>query len=222
MEKWICLDDCYCRTSYDNFKQHSDAVSNYLDGIIETNAHAVGGILGGFNGTGKINNSWFAGTVTNTGSGRQIHGGIIGYVASGAVLEVTNCLNSETITTNSTANAVWTAGIIGGAESATLEINHCLNVGTIQVPASVTKNYGPIIGGHSSLKKLTIDKSSTYATTESCAYNNDSAYGITRFTEASIYGEAAKTTMSQLDWNNIWTPVNNGTPVLTLFANEVQ
>ena len=188
----------------------------YADVTIDAGTSAVGGIIGGFRGTGSANNCWFAGTLKNSNVNQQIHGGIVGTVyATGA--DITNCLNTGTISTVSN-RANWIGGILGGPDSPTAAVNvtNCLNVGLIQHTANHTSHFGPIVGSYNTTKP-TITNS--YATSESATKNPIT--GVTASSERNFIGSTAKTTMQGFDFTDTWATVEYKTPVLKSFANEV-
>ena len=190
----------------------------YADITMDAGTSAVGGIIGGFRGTGSANNCWFDGTVKNTNAAQQIHGGVVGVVYS-ASADITNCLNTGTISTNST-RANWVAGILGGGDtlsaSTPVNITNCLNIGLIQQTANHTAHYGAIVGSYNS-KAPTI--SNSYGTIESCT--RGVILNETLKNERAFIGSAAVTSLNGFDFTDTWTSVEYKTPVLTSFADEV-
>ena len=226
--KNLKLKNSYFKSTFDGYAYFGSVVGEgkgtfdtiYSSAIVETNASAVGGIVGGFRGTGnKINNCWFDGGLTNTGTKRQAHGGIVGYIAGD--ITMSNCLNTATISSNTTS-APWLGGLIGGCETSNAtKVSQSLNVGLIKPNSNQVANFGPIVGTHMDKTIApTITKDNTYATTESSSYNRY-ADATTTLNAADIIGDLAKDKMLNLDWSNTWVTVEGKTPVLKSFENEV-
>ena len=212
--------------------------SIYSDAIVEC-VERSGGIVGQAAGTDlQMKNCWFAGKITNTTTDKQGIGGIAGVVINDAKVTMTSCLNTGTVdvsayNTKGTYNdnyknqAVrpWAGGLIGQVgmgTSGVATIEDSLNVGSIVKNASSTFGYGAIIG--CSLANSQVTLTNAYGT-QASSNRNVTLLGTYTGTpiqvETSIVGDDAKTYMPKLEWDNTWTTVAYGIPVLSEFQEEV-
>jgi hypothetical protein len=197
-----------------------------------------GGLVGRVTGTGTsgITNSWFDGSVTTDG---QYSGGIVGRIPMGTkTLE--NCLNTGTVTSNTTTgDLAYAGGLCGAIQSIdatnlpTVTINDSLNVGKVTV--SVANAAGSVLGRN----RHTVSFTDVYSTNDITNINgtvdnttntvpgvgNHSTNGATVtgapaiVAEAAILGNDAATALTGLDFISKWQMVSNGTPILKSFAN---
>ena len=225
------LEDSYCESSVADFGSVIGIANGTMENIYSSatvkvaNAR-VGGMIGQIQNGVTMKGCWFDGTFTNTTKSAKQSGGFAGYV--GGKTTITGCLNSGTVdcstfnTANSNNAAIFApscGGFFGDVISGSnTTITGCLNVGKILVNDVVTAAYGPIIG----YRNGTVSITNTYATAESCKSFDKSNINnlVTSVPAASIAGDAAVTTLTNLDWNNYWETAS-AHPIMKCYAEDV-
>ena len=197
----------------------------------------VGGLIGMNSSKGtKLNNCWFAGTVTNKGNGEGLRGtaGLVAVSYSNSDLTIENCLNTGTVDASAYAYnqkteanpqvVVLAGGLVGWVRSdANLVLKDSVNIGEVKVrteePNAATNGFGSVIGYVDGETKI----SGTYTTTESSPnQKNGSKAGITVFNKQDIMGLVGyQWERLDLDFKSIWTLVEEDTPTLQVFAEKV-
>lgn len=209
----------------------------YSDVIVEGAGRSVGGFLGqGKTGTVRMNNCWFAGSVTNTyegagGNNASGTGGLIGNLNNTTKAVITNCLNTGTIKAEKYEKAARVGGLIGAVLDKDTKISLCINAG--QVICNLSAGYGAFAG---QIDNTCADKSmfnNSYAVKEFC---KDFAAGCNPkidnttsklIAQADAAGINAITNMPALfQYNdgekNYWSMTADGAPVLTSFSDMVK
>ncbi len=210
--------------SYFESRYHIGAIAGMIKDATVTNVYSDARIVvrkghgGGLIGTmyeSKVDNAWFAGTVT---SESDYVGGITSFASliskeknKGTTLS--NCLNTGTIKGKSTV-----AGIVGRVDGKTT-IKYSLNSGTI----TGTKNVGSIVGNivKADYSSCTLVEG-VYATAESAkkSVGNGSSYGNTIvFPKEKLTGNQGYE-RTILDFNSYWAIRTNDTPVLKRFGGS--
>jgi len=120
-----------------------DSIYCTNDVVVESAGQQTGGVIGRLslsNAVYHINNCWFDGQVNVTGtSSRNVYcGGIVGCVVQGT-LNISNCLNTGSVSYTCTATPTTTlmvGGICGGTMNATafLNMSNCFNTGVVSAP----------------------------------------------------------------------------------------
>lgn len=209
----------------------------YVDVLMYGDAWEAGGFVGNDHVANQkvvFENCVFAGEFKMPKEEAYI-GGFIGnasYHTSGTV-EFTNCLNLGTI-----CGQKRVGGLVGGGAGIT--IDKCVNLGKIVIDESGTKLTGGIIGESYAADKGYTNITNSYIATDVMintvhADSGNSAAGnlsseatceYTEITTDSVLGDAAKTVMDKLDWENTWTAVENDLPTLkvvtTLLAKAAE
>ena len=96
----------------------------HVVGTIESTGNSIGGLVGRTYFETDIKESWYAGTLT----GAQYVGGLVGN--NGAVLNLTDCLNTGTINSTITASPYAHQGGLVGRVNANVTATRCLEAGT--------------------------------------------------------------------------------------------
>jgi len=214
----------------------------YSDAIVTSNSYCVGGLVGRADGSNvSIKCGWFAGSVTNTATGDERGtGGIVGS-AYGTVL-LQDCLNEGTVdATASTKYVPKAGGLVGDvAASATLTFTDCLTIGDVLVKSGNVAGY--FVGCYDN-SQLICNTSYGYGNSRVVGYRNHTSAkfkinyilngssgssdrdggnyhtnNVTTVSQTSITGSAASTRLEGFDFTNTWATVENGTPVLRVFA----
>ena len=197
----------------------------YSDAILVSTHNYVGGIIGDVNKGGSdthtIKNCWFNGSIQMKGDAIYA-GGITGVAMQGTV-NISNCLNTGSISSERTAG-VNIGGIVGCAHNdVKLNITNCVNAGPFTV--NLDSCVGAIVSrtGVSSSKKATVTVKNSYMTGDSytkydVGTNGTGQYGTGH--ETSTYVADAATIVTSLNTSNnatVWVAktVNGKTiPVL--------
>jgi len=103
-------------------------------GNVRSTANTVGGIVG-ISNQGRVENSWFAGTVT----GERNVGGLVGNNSNGTIQ---NCYNMAIVSVTGTGTGANVGGIAGNNAGSTGFIINCYNIGDV----SGVSNVGGIAG----------------------------------------------------------------------------
>lgn len=209
----------------------------YVDVLMYGDAWEAGGFVGNDHGANQrvvFENCVFAGEFKMPKEEAYI-GGFIGnasYHTSGTI-EFTNCLNLGTICGQKRVGGLvgWGAGIT---------IDKCVNLGRIVGDESGSKLIGGLIGESYAADKGCTNITDSYVATDvmtnalhaesgNTAAGNLSSEATCEYTEIttdSVLGDAAKTVMDKLDWENTWATVENDFPtlkvVLTLLATAAE
>lgn len=206
----------------------------YSDAIVTSNGENAGGIIGNANDDGtvsatakasKITNCWFDGEVRMTTKTGRYGGGIVGRVFGGT-LNISHCLNSGSISAESTeSNGLYVGGIFGALTytnfSGAVTLEDTLNVGKIDVQKATAT--GSIAGGTLANSSMIIKD--TYTTeqsyTEVCSYQKSSTTGgVPMMNTDFIQGEEWYS-WTTLNYDQYWTVTKDSTPILRCFADEV-
>jgi len=217
----------------------------YVDDTVKvvSSKQYVGGIAGLASGKeAVIQNSWFAGSVTNTGNHRYYRGtgGILGAVYAGNNhVEIKGCLNTGTIdvtayvydqdTTSKVNISPIAGGILGQVEktTASAKITNCLNTEQVLVSSVVTGGHGAIIGYTENVAGTVMSQTYTTATPSAGSSVSGKIYQVS---EEEIIGYKAYQ-WTLLDFDKYWAVVlddiattgedESGTPILKAWADEV-
>ena len=194
----------------------------YTDAIVSASNARIGGIIGQSNANLTMSNCWFDGNVINRANGANLRGtgGLIGCVISGTAT-ITNCLNSGIVDASSYAYVQNAAGmvnpLVGGfigqvAGNCNAQISSSMNVGDVKANSKATIGYGPIVGYADGARTLT----NVYALTTCPSKTN---VNPTTVVKEEIMGTAdtVKTKLHGFDFENHWTTIENGTPILKVF-----
>jgi hypothetical protein len=208
----------------------------YSDAWLTNSKWVTGGIIGLTNGNVTISNCWFDGCVKSTGVGNDLRvGGILAWANNKTVIE--HCLNSGSVHCDASANHPAVGGLVGSVSNGIdVEIKDCLNVGKITTNGAYDR-VATMVGSSGNYQtgsnNLILHK--TYSTNESMGisallasnqYNNSMYQGVkktvenvARVAESTLYGvDGYKNTL--LDFDDYWTAVEDGTPVLTTFVTD--
>ena len=201
-----------------NFKQiYSDATIN----VVGTYSGFAGGICSKLNLQASIEECWFDGVINTTG---RDTGGIVDDVL-GSRVTISHCLFSGEINSAWDFSGTRTGGIVGriSQEGAGLVLNDCLSTG--QINAASVYYTGSVLGTTSSNTSLTTTNS--YGSMGS--YNvgiglsglsgTINSYPI-ELHERELVGTKAYQ-WTNLDFNTYWAIVEDDTPILKCFAEEV-
>ena len=217
----------------------------YVDDTVKvvSSKQYLGGIAGLANGKDAvIQNSWFAGSVTNTGNHRYYRGtgGILGAVYQGENhAKIEGCLNTGTVdvtayeydqdATEKVNVSPVAGGVLGWIEktTATAEIHNCLSTKKVLVSDVATGTYGTILGYTDNVAGTSISK--TYTTVTPVAGSGYTGK-IFQKSEAEIKGYIAYQ-WTLLDFDKYWTVVldndettekdESGTPIIKAWADTV-
>ena len=195
----------------------------YSDAIVVSYKSHNGGIVGLLDQTGTISNCWFDGEIRVEGKVGRFTGGIVGRVgATNGQSKIEHCLNTANISSTVINRGMNTGGLIGNIQSqARINITDCLTIGDIVV--DYTAGVGAFVGNIESSSAVIIKN--TYVKSEAfeeVIYNaNGSLTGAAiAHNEATLTGfNAYKWT--ELDFKDYWAVVEDGTPVLKSFAENV-
>lgn len=206
----------------------------YSDAIVTSNGENAGGIVGNVNDDGtvsatakasKITNCWFDGEVRMTTKTGRYGGGIVGRVFGGT-LNIAHCLNSGTVSAESTeTNGLYVGGIFGALTytnfSGAVTLEDTLNVGKIDVQKSTAT--GSIAGGTLANSSMIIKD--TYTTeqsyTEVCSYQKSSTTGGVPMMNTDFIQGKEWYSWTTLNYDQYWTVTKDSTPTLRCFADEV-
>ena len=197
----------------------------YSDAILVSTHNYVGGIVGDVNksagDTHTIKNCWFNGSIQMKGDAIYV-GGITGVAMQGTV-NISNCLNTGSISSERTGG-VNVGGIVGCAHNnVKLNITNCVNAGPFTVLNDVC--VGAIVSrtGVSSSKKSTVVVKNSYMTGDSytkydVGTNGTGQYGTGH--ETSTYVADAATLVTKLNSDGIiWVAKTvNGKIIPVLFS----
>lgn len=213
----------------------------YSSAAVKSVAMQVGGLVGRANGikvdgeytTSIINNCWFDGQVVLTGKVARYAGGIAGVAVQGNI-EITNCLNTGSVSNERPDGGEFLGGFIGTDwGTSTIKISDSVSAGT--VTAANVNCIGSIMGRvQKSGSEVTI--TNTYAM-KGCCTKADGTTDVSIWSSASDTTVANKTVyISESDllgveaykWTNLnfeettgkWVARNEQIPRLKSFANK--
>ena len=203
----------------------------YSNALVVAHGDQVGGVvgrvydndnIGNADDIVEISNCWYDGKLYVARNGVKGAGGILGWQTAGDI-NISHCLNTGTIESETDDRGVHLGGIFGNAMAkGTINITDCLNTGKIVVKRDTC--VGAVIGRGWS-DKATINITNTYASYESyhrgIGNNTLSTVngGVVVLPEAMLTGfEAYKFT--ELDFPNYWAIVKTGTPILQHYTNS--
>ena len=191
----------------------------YSDAIFVHKGERVGGIASNINKQTTIEECWFDGLIDVTS--RNV-GGFVDVVSNGARLTIKHCLFSGEINQKYEFNGTRTAGVIGRvADASTVIINDTLSSGIINTAKQ--SEIGSMIGKSESGVSITIADSYTSKSTHSTVVGSKS--GSYSGVGIGIYGQYLLGTKAyqwtSLDFDKYWIAVENDTPILKCFANDM-
>lgn len=207
----------------------------YSDAILTSNGSYCGGLFGSLNvgggsaalgQTSKITNCWFDGEVILTTKEGRYGGGIAGSLRGG-ITEISHCLNTGHISSESNSDqGCRVGGIVGGIDyvngGGTLRMEDCLNAGPVE---TVTPSQAGSVIGTVAGSAIQVSLRNVYATVESCArtlgYCTADAAGAVRMLSAENVKGTDWYRWSTLDFDSHWAAVSGGTPILMCFADDV-
>lgn len=196
----------------------------YSDAIVECADACSGGLVGQGAGTSLImKNCWYAGKITSVTAEYQGIGGLVGGVVADATLTMSTCFNTGIVdATQNNKTVPCVGGLVGMvASNGTFNVSDSLNIGEIMYNTEVATNgYGSIIGYVSGKAQV----GTTYGagcTNTHRGNANTITGGAISVNAQSLIGTDAQTNMTNLSWNNTWTTVAHGIPVLSVFEKEV-
>lgn len=204
----------------------------YSNATVISHGNQAGGLLGRTddvedeekdNDKVVINNCWFDGNFIFKGKDVRYGGGIVGLSNRGD-LDITNCLNTGTVSDQTTGKTYHLGGIIGtNSLTGKLYIKDCVNTGTID--SDYAACVGSIIGQVRKTEEG-VHIRNTYTTKESHAYGvgNTSVIeslngGVIALEEEKLTGQSGYQ-LTTLDFNTYWTVRATDTPVLKKFATN--
>ena len=192
----------------------------YTDGIILSQKSYVGGIIGKITKPTKITNCWFDGSIEVVGGFGRFVGGIAGRVHDKSDTTIEHCLVSGDLSSDLYNRGVNMGGILGISVKSDVEIRDCLVTGTLHNDWNIV---GSVMGN------VATESTATMSDVYTCEETFDEIVG---FLEGGTlkgmpvvyqrdryvgYGGYEWTT---LDFDNYWTIVEGGTPILQAFAAE--
>ncbi len=202
----------------------------YSDAIVVGENASVGGLLGQDAPDGvRMNNCWFAGSVTNnqadTDKGNGT-GGLIGNILNPSV--ITNCLNTGTITADKYNRTPRVGGLIGAVHHEDAKISYCVNAGKVIDNKYEKGGYGAFAGHIVGTNMF----NNSYAVKEICGtFAAGYTTSIDRTTsklvaQADATGTNAITNMPALfryqsedgNYQSYWVEKADGIPALKSFA----
>ena len=195
----------------------------YSDAIILSYKENNGGIVGRLTQKSNIINCWYDGEIRIEGNVGRFTGGIVGRVcASNGQNKIEHCLNTADISSTVKNRGMNTGGLIGNIQSqARIHITDCLTVGDINVEYEAA--VGSFVGNIESSSAVIIKN--TYVKAESfheVIYNaNGSMKGSAVVQNESTLTGYNAYKWTDLDFENYWAVVEEGTPILKSFAKEV-
>ena len=195
--------------------------------VVLNGSEYAGGLVGDITAKGgKITNSWFAGSVSGSGSH---HGTLLGGVHNtGATAVVKNCLSTGTIDERTNAG-----GLVGTLwNSAKLDMSESLFAGTfVKIDGVSVSNIGTAIGnarnGVATLTGIYVKDGSGVSTKVGNKGSNTDT-GVIVLTDANSKGEAAYINMNvdfylkDLHTSGKWFARKDANPILTSFADITQ
>jgi hypothetical protein len=215
--------------------------SVYSNATIVTEGQQVGGIVSRLNYMDTtyatevaVRDCWFDGEIL--GAGKYV-GGVVGCVRCGsaikeptkAIARITNCLNTGYLTNERTTNkdkiggGQYVGGIVGcDLGKVTYYIDGCVNAGEIDL---IYQTYVGSILGSIALKESTCHITNSFGVKEDFFRG---VYGVTgtlnggvsMMPESILLGKGGYQ-YTTLDFDEHWAAVENGTPILKCFADEV-
>ena len=201
----------------------------YSDAIVKGNTAMVGGLVGAVqSGGGAFTNCWYNGAMKLTDSGCQA-GGLIGVVRNDScTVTIDKCLNSADVYSARTGGDHWIGGLVGALRIGTpnVIITSSLNAGSITI-ADNPKGVGALVG-HVDAGTLGMNHTvygvkgewDTLGTQNTSVSVTNTANLVD---ETSLIGDSAITNAPELFADGTtWKAVIGGTPVLSVFAEEVK
>ena len=197
----------------------------YSNAIIESdNGRAYnGGLIGIINQKSSMDECWYDGKVLADDANNA---GLVAYIQKNATIHMTNCLNSGEIVCLVKNLGIRTGGFVGSfkeGESNRVFIKDSLNVGTIKAIDPKTAYTGSVIGRVDGGAVANIQN--TYTTEEAFGKPVGSTAG-TQSGTAMVYPEERIKGNGGYQWLNLdfdqyWAVVEDGTPILKCFAETV-
>ena len=190
----------------------------YSNAVIDAKGQWVGGLIGQSYQKSTITDCWYDGELTLEG---RYAGGILGII-SGDTVNVEHCLNTGTINNTWEGGYVNSGGIVGAtfySSSAQLTISDCLNLGTIDTNQGGTGSIlGHCIIGVADIRDSYALRGSNVRDNKmvGCRQGQLKGSGVT-------LGIRSLTGFNAFDWTTLdfdehWSIVKDGTPMLTRFA----
>lgn len=217
---------------YSDFNEGAGSITNagggtfdsiYSDATILTYKQNTGGLIGMLDarGSSTVTNCWFDGEIRVEGNFGTLTGGIVGRVCdTGGQNKIEHCLNTGTLSSTVSGRGINLGGIVGNvADSGRVTIKDCLNTG------SLTNEYAISVGSVIGCVVGSANIADSYTTSDSFSKTIGATLGSTSGlpmdydrTMLQGYGGYKWTT---LDFDNYWAVVEDGTPILKYFADEV-
>lgn len=206
---------CGCISSYGG----GTFDSIYVDAILTSQKNYIGGILGLVKADTKITNCWFDGEINVIGGYARPSGGIVGQAAEGKELIIEHCLMSGEMYNDLYERGVNMGGILGTTRKGTAIINDCLVSGNLHCDWHIV---GSAIGSVSvdSTATLTHVYTVEEAWKTTIGHKSGTLNGTpVTYEREKLFGYGGYQWTS-LDFDNYWTAIEGGTPVLKTFAED--
>ena len=199
--------------------------SIYSNAIIVSYKSNNGGIVGMLDAKGshKVTNCWFDGEIRVEGNVGRYNGGIVGRVLeTGGQSKIEHCLNTGKLSSTITGKGVNMGGILGNvAPKARANLKDCLAVGSVENEYAIA--VGSVLGCVEGEATLNIEDCYGSADSFKTAIGNvlGTSHGAAlRFSRAMLTGVSGYQWTS-LDFEEYWTVVEDSTPILQYFADEI-
>ena len=216
---------------YSDFNEGAGSVSSngggtfdsiYSNAVVLSYKESTGGIVGCLDAKGAhtVTNCWFDGVLRVEGNVGHYAGGIVGQVGkTSGTCKIEHCLNTGSLSSTLKNTGVNLGGIVGVVmDSGRVQISDCLAVGEL------TNEYGIAVGSVIGQVAGAASINDVYAARECykalVGYKAGAMVGFPiEYTKRMLtgYGGYQWTT---LDFDNYWSVVKGGTPVLKYFAGS--
>jgi len=195
--------------------------SIYTDATLVSYKYWNGGIIGKATESTTITNCWFDGRIDIIGGYARYTGGIMGRAMNKeADFLIEHCLATGIMYNETEKTGVGMGAILGNAlDSSTVTINDCF------VNADLTNEYKVAVGSVYGVSEnnATVKVTNTYASTESYDRMVGAVLGIEEGVPVGYPEEMLKGyggyQWTSLDFDKYWSIVEDGTPILTTFAD---
>ena len=189
----------------------------YSDAIIDGKFGLCGGIIGRVSDQTIVEECQYSGTMR---AELDTCGGIVGGAFNGKI-SILHCLFDGKIVSEQTSNSVRVGGIVGDAknEDTILKMSDCLSAGEITV--AVDSYVGAVAGRVAGSVNYMVDTTfGTYDCYSRIVGSEGSTGTPLQVTEKELlgYGSYQRT---NLDFEDYWAVVENNTPTLQCFADEI-
>lgn len=192
----------------------------YTDVIIDCDGWYAGGIFGDiiYDSASTVEECWFDGKINITGR----YGGGIAGVAVRGYATISHCLNTGSITSTFDGEKSAAIGGISGIAGTEMLMADCLNVGEV-----VSVNGRPEVGSVIGVITDKVSVQSVWATEESSVTTvgnvgtDGKLTGMVRTNVSESMKGVDGYSRTDLDFEKYWAVVEDGTPVLAYFAENV-